>query len=369
MSILKQIPNCSNSQRALLEILRNSERPVFLFGTGVYAYVLARYLAASGVRVACAVVDRDFKSVDTFMGLNVRTTEEIGDEIIKAHVVVGVTNYPPVVRRLLDRGAKHTHVIDIPDYLNMPHAFMDKAFVELHEVEFNRAYDCFEDELSKQSYVALVKAKVCEDVKHLEPVVRLDNIYFPKTEFVVRSGEVFLDVGGYTGDTVKEFHVATDGKYKKVLSLEPSEVNFGELKKTVSSLDLTRVSALKVGAWDERATLCFAAKAMHIDNQITESGDQSIEVDTIDSLVEQAGIDITLAKLDINGAEYRALMGAVGTIRRCRPRVIVRLHTKEDMYQIPLLLKKISPDIKLYLRQRSYFSMMAILYAEFESTD
>ena len=369
MSIVEQIPNCDNRQRALLEDLRGSGIPVVLFGTGVYAYVLARYLASSGVRVTYAVVDRAFKAADTFMGLEVRTAENVGDDINDVHVVIGVTNYPPVLKSLSERGAKHVHVVDIPDYLNVPHAFMDKAFVELHEGEFNCAYECFEDELSKQSYVALVKAKVCEDVKYLEPLVRLDNIYFPKTEFAVRRDEVFLDVGGYTGDTIQEFHVATNGEYKKVLSLEPSEVNFVELEKTVSSLDRTRVSALKIGAWDERTTLRFAAKAMHIDNQITDSGEQSIEVNTIDAIIEQAGIDVSLVKLDINGAEYKALVGATATIRRCRPRVIVRLHTKEDMYRIPLLLKRISPDIKLYLRQRSYFSMMAILYAEFESTD
>lgn len=367
MSIIDQLVDGPNLQQVQLEKLRNTADPIILFGTGVYAYVLKRYLAASGVAVTHVMVDEDYKTAGQFLGLSVSTTDELAGLLAQAHVVIGVTNYPPVLDKLKSRGALKVHVIDIPDYLNMPHVFMDMAFARSHEAEFNTACDQFSDELSRRTYVALINSKINENVEFLKPYVRLDNIYFPKTEFRLRDDEVFLDVGGYTGDTVEEFQEATGGHYQQVISLEPSDANYVALVATVDRIGSKKIVTKKIGAWDERATLRFATKEMHIDNQITDDGGQSIEVDTIDTILGDVGPRITLMKLDINGAELRALKGATETIRRCRPRIIVRLHTKEDFFRTPLLLKQISPDVKIYLRQRSYFSVMAILYAEFDS--
>lgn len=367
MSIIDDIQEVQNMQRSKLEVLRNTLSPIILFGTGVYAYVLKRFLEASGITITHVMVDAEYKTIETFLGVKVSTTDELVGLLAGAHIVVGITNHPVATAAIRKRGAGEIYVIDIPDYLNMPHPFMDMAFVRAHLKEFDNARNVFSDDLSRHTYTALINAKINEDVEFLTPYVRPDSIYFPQSEFQLCDDEVFLDVGGYTGDTVKEFHRATSGHYKQIISLEPSEANFTELVTAISCLDKYRITAHRVGAWDERATLRFATKEMHIDNQISNDGDQSIEVDTIDSIIGDTGPKITLMKLDINGAEFRALKGAVKTIKRCRPRIISRLHTKEDFYRTPLLLRSISPSVRIFLRQRSYFSVMAILYAEFDS--
>lgn len=361
-SLRDRLVDGGSRQQPLLERIRASGRPVQMYGAGVYAYVLRRYLAACGIEPAGVIVDAAWRQADRFMGLPVRTTEESVAELDRCHVVVGIVNHPPCVRRLQALGARDVHAIDVPDYLNMPQPFMDRAFVVDRLAEFERAGAAFADELSRETYVALINAKIAEDPGLLASVVRRDRLYFP-AEFPVGEEAVLIDVGGYTGDTVREFHALAGGRYRRIVSLEPDEGNFAALQATIGELGAERVLAVPLGAWDERATLRLAPCEMNIDNRIAADGTRAIEVDTLDAIIDRAGVVPTLVKLDINGAEYRALCGAGRILRQHRPRVVTRLHTREDLYRIPLLLAGAAPGMRLYLRQRDHMSMMAVLYA------
>lgn len=349
-------------RRRVLDDLARSTTPTLMYGAGVFAYVLQRYLEQCGITVQAAIVDRAYAGAENYVELPVLVTEDSAQQLANANIVIGVTNYPPVVEHLQRLGARHIHVMDIPDYLNMPRPFMDQTFVGEHASEFSRTLDLFADDLSRQTYIASINCKVSENLSYVSEVVKLDELYFPKDEFPLTESETLLDVGGYTGDTVHEFHRLMCGKYTGIISLEPSPENFKVLESTAQAYGTERVIAVPVGAWDSKTTLRFTPKKQHIDNQITESGPESISVDTIDNILADLGRSVSIIKLDINGAEYRALQGARQTIQKNRPRVITRLHTKEDYYRIPLLLKSFLPSMKLYLRQRNYMSMMVVLY-------
>ncbi|MFZ6658620.1 FkbM family methyltransferase [Undibacterium sp. TJN19] len=367
MKIIDQLFEETNQQRILLQRLKVSARPIIIYGAGVYAYVLKRFLELNGIHIQAAMVDADYQSHPSFTDLNVVTTESYVTQLGNCHVIIGITNYPPCVEKLEKLGLTDIHVIDIPDYLNMPNAFMDRQFVIENSAHFEQAADLFADELSRQTYIAAINTKINENLDHIKPLVRLDNLYLPSSEFSPGDHENFLDVGGFTGDTVREFHAIKKGAYEKIISLEPGDKNFTALQETISTLQLSKVIPLKVGAWNEKTTLRFTTKDMHIDNEISETGSSEIQVDTIDAILKQLDTSVSLIKLDINGAEYQALCGAAETIRKNRPNIVVRIHKKEDFYRLPILLKQLAPDIKLYLRQRNYMSMMLIMYGIFDS--
>ncbi len=366
MSIIDHIVDGTNKQRPLLIRLRESPKPVIIYGAGVYAYVLKRFLAANGIAVVAVMVDAAYKSEDTFMGLKVTTTEETMNHLSDYHVVVGITNYPTFVEKLTKLGGTEIHVIDIPDYLNMPNAFMDMDFVQKNREQFDKAAGLLADDLSRKTYFAAINTKINENLDYIRPHVRMDHLYFPSTEFPLREDEVLLDVGGFTGDTIREFHLITKGRHGKIYSLEPCDENYEKLLVTIKTLGLSNVVPLKIGAWDEKKTLSFSTKELHIDNQIASNGTQHIDVDSIDSILAGLRHPVTLIKMDINGSEYRALSGARETIRQDRPRIVVRMHRKEDYFRLPILLNELAPDIKLYLRQRNFMSMMLVLYGMFD---
>jgi len=88
MSLMDRIVAGESRQRPLLRRLREAGKPVLIYGAGVYAYVLNRYLADSGIKVAAVMVDAAYKSDPTFMGLEVVATEDTLDRIAEYQVVI-----------------------------------------------------------------------------------------------------------------------------------------------------------------------------------------------------------------------------------------------------------------------------------------
>jgi hypothetical protein len=87
-----------------------------------------------------------------------------------------------------------------------------------------------------------------------------------------------------------------------------------------------------------------------------------IDVATIDSVLGGTSVDII--KMDIEGAEYRALLGAQNSIKKHKPRLAICLyHNIEDFIEIPELILKMVPEYKLFLRHHSKSCTDTILYA------
>lgn len=367
MTLLAQIIDRGSQQAPILERLRSAQKPVVIYGAGVYAYVLVRYLAAQGINAKIAMVDAAYKTEASFAGLPVVATEDTAPQLGDFSIVIGTTNYPAAIQRLQAFGASDVYAIDVPDFLNIPEPFMDRAFILAHKDDFEKALTLFDDQLSRDTFVAAINGKINEDLECIRPYVRPDHLYFTTTEFAIGDHENLLDVGGFNGDSIRDFSKITNGHFGRIISLEPFEDSFAKLEGTIQSLGLPNALPVKVGAWDEKTSLPFETKAMNIDNRIATGGASRIEVDTIDNILTHLGARVSLIKMDINGAEYRALSGAVRTISEQRPRIAVKMHVKEDFYRLPILLKAIAPDIKLYLRQRNFMSMMLVLYGIFDA--
>ena len=62
-----------------------------------------------------------------------------------------------------------------------------------------------------------------------------------------------------------------------------------------------------------------------------------------------------LSKLDVEVAERMALEGARHTIQTWRPRIsLSAYHRSEDLYELPLLLYEMCPDVRLGMLHHPY---------------
>lgn len=72
----------------------------------------------------------------------------------------------------------------------------------------------------------------------------------------------------------------------------------------------------------------------------------------------------TFIKMDIEGAELEALEGAKNTIVKSKPKLAICLyHKPDDLWKIPLYLKKLVPEYKFYIRHHSKVRWETVLYA------
>ncbi len=161
------------------------------------------------------------------------------------------------------------------------------------------------------------------------------------------SGDV-IDGGAFIGDSAVQF--ADLCPSARVLALEPDPVNFPRLRDNIERFGLSeRIIAAPVGLHDHQGSFQmyhhgesdFPDQGTSLLNDFrVESGDGnghlvSCELSTIDALVEQYGLRPVLLKLDIEGLEKEALLGARSTIMRYRPALIVSVyHHPKDFFEI-----------------------------------
>jgi FkbM family methyltransferase len=160
------------------------------------------------------------------------------------------------------------------------------------------------------------------------------NIY-GSGERGVRKGDVVLDCGANVGVYTRE---ALERGAKIVVAIEPAPENVGVLRRNFASeIAAGRVIVYPKGVWDKDDTLKFQVdpknSARDTLGNIAGPGVHSIDVPltTIDKLVAELNLPrVDFIKMDIEGAEPKAIAGASQTIARYHPRMAVCLYHSLD---------------------------------------
>jgi hypothetical protein len=68
--------------------------------------------------------------------------------------------------------------------------------------------------------------------------------------------------------------------------------------------------------------------------------------------------------LDIEGSELKALQGMAQIIKRDKPKLAISLyHKTEDLWTLPLFIKSLVPEYKLFVRHHGMGIFGKVLYA------
>lgn len=180
-------------------------------------------------------------------------------------------------------------------------------------------------------------------------------------DFMTFGEEVFVDAGCKNLSTALKL-TKYCSHLKKVYAFEPDDSNYHDCMKSKAAFTEVDVEVFHYGTWSKAATLHFSTTADG-SSHICEDGETSIEVMSIDEAV--AGKErVTFIKMDVEGAELESLKGARNTIQRDKPKLAICIyHKPEDMVTIPLYIKQLVPEYKLYVRHHSNVSGETVLYA------
>lgn len=184
--------------------------------------------------------------------------------------------------------------------------------------------------------------------------------YFIDEFFRKEEREVFIDGGGYDGDTIEEFIEWTKNRYKKIYSFEPQKDKAEIIRNKLWRYD-GKVELFEKGLYDSATELSFCDGNAILSGKIGEEGASSkIQTIDIDSAIKEK---VTFIKMDIEGAELKALYGAAQTIRRDKPKLAICVyHKPEDMWQIPHYIDSLVPEYKFYIRHFGMRWAGTILY-------
>jgi len=171
-------------------------------------------------------------------------------------------------------------------------------------------------------------------------------------EIGVRAGDVVLDCGASFGAYTR---VALRRGAAKVIAVEISPRAIQCLQRNFANeIAAGRVVVYPKGVWDreERMTLFVDDKYQLRDSVVgTERRRPGPEVQLvrIDTLVAELGLErVDFIKMDIEGAERRALAGAIRTMQRWRPRLAISAyHLRDDPEIIRQVVLSAVPGYKV----------------------
>lgn len=331
MHMLEQIDGIGNISRLKERLTRDSYKKLVIFGAGINGHFISECLEEFNWT---AFLDNKVETVsgDNAAALQTPAIESIRNKSVKLPI------YNP--RYYIDNyGAENTlFVIGVPGFP------------------------------AQRSITAqLMSLGVREaDIFAFAPANVLIPQYFEA--FSPKKPETFVDCGALDGCTSFEFARWCCGNYRKIFAFEPDINNYNICRSNLSKL--SDVVLYNLGVWDSEQILRFNSSSTGFSSVVQENNTDFekgniIEIKTcaLDDVLK--GEEITFIKMDIEGAELKALQGASSIISKQKPKLAVCVyHKPEDIWDIPGLLLELNPEYKFRLRHYGQSACETVLYAE-----
>lgn len=332
--------------KTVWEKAKETDKPVLLYGTGNGADKVLDELYRLGITVSGVFASDGFVRSRTFRSFPVMSFGEAEKKFGDFLVIVSFgSSREDVIQNILTISQSHElYAADVP--VVGSEIFNDEYYFA-HKEEINAVENMLADDFSKFIYRNIVNFKLSGNINLLsecqtEPSEAFENI------LKFEKDEIFLDLGAYNGDTVKEFALHSPD-YKKIIAVEPDARNFKKLSETAAEMrDATAINACVA---DKNGEILFSRRGGR--NASPDSGGLKTAVLTVDDIL--AGEKATYIKFDVEGFEKQAIDGARETIKKFKPKMnIACYHRSEDIFSVALQVMKIMPDYKMYLRHFPY---------------
>ncbi|MEK4849520.1 FkbM family methyltransferase [Paenibacillus sp. FSL H7-0756] len=336
----------------------NNQRPLILYGSGSW-----------GVYYLNAMKDlfKDFVFCDgnpskwgtTVEGIPVINPEELKTNYRDCHITItSLDYYDEIYQQIKEFQLQERLVMALE-------GFRDDQLKDYYNLiiencgYFSKTYDALSDELSQDIFYDRLNCCISGNHEYLLTLRSKTPQYFDPKIISLSEEEIFIDGGAYTGDTVLEFLKQTNGMFKQIYSFEPEESKYKDYFEISSKYD--NIQLLTCGLWSKRDVLRFNA-VNDGSSGVSENGIVEIPVISIDELLD--GKPVTFIKMDIEGAELEALKGAQETIKKYKPKLAICVYHKPlDIVEIPLFLKQLVPEYKIYLRHYNISMYETVCYA------
>ncbi|GAA0076586.1 hypothetical protein UT300005_09640 [Clostridium sp. CTA-5] len=358
--------------------IKKIKKDVVIYGTGTLARDVYKFMINKGYNIKF-FLNKSFNYINVVSDLG--EIKKLDDNSITSYnkknitvCIAAFTAYADIgrIRRdLLDFGYEnivtYAELIDLFDgeikgkfYLNSRKEFLK------YEEYIIKVYDLFKDKKSQELYRSIVKFRLSKNYNTLMQKDLLEEQYFAKDiENLYGLKEIrFIDCGAFDGDTIEQVYNNFD-KVEAYVAFEPNLKNYKRLLRRIEKIQLNKVIknflAIPCAVYSSATQLRFNVDS-DAGSTISNDGTEYVQCISIDEGIRN--FNPTFIKMDIEGAEYEALLGTKSTIEKWKPNLAISLyHTPEDIYRIPLLLESWNLNYKYYLRMYGYSGYDLVLYA------
>ena len=342
------------------------DKSIWIFGAGNFAKDLCKVIQQNGFIVQGFVVSNTVQ--DKVFELPVVSLKEFCFDKKKIQLVFGVFNRETPFDKL--KGSMKENGFDsifmpwdiytqFGEFLGWRFWLSSSNLIINSLPKIKRVFNLLEDEASKQCLLNICAFRLGVNDSYAS-FKHSDNQYFNQItlEALNNSPVKYVDMGAYNGDTVIE--LSKKSNLVNAYLFEPDFNNFNNLVESVSQLKIKSL-CFPLGVSDSYKILSFSSGNGEACT-ISDDGNMHIATASLDEIL--INHDVNFIKMDIEGAEALALIGAKKIIKKCRPILAISYyHKPDDIWEIPLLLEKQCENYKFYLRQHLYNSFESVLYA------
>ena len=351
--------------------LSDGAAPIYIYGAGNVGKDVFRVLKRHGLTVA-GFLDRSGKPGAAWEGAPIFLPDDpalSSSERKRSHVVIGLFNYltdaAAIETLLASLGyGRVSSFAEIHDRygaeLGDRYWMTSRAVYRAEKERIVAAYEILSDEPSRKLFTQVLRSRFLKDASAL-PAPDPATQYFPPGLPAWPSPVRFVDCGAFDGDTLRQF-IERGLPIEAIAAFEPDPANFRQLAKCISSepFKSTTSCLFPCGVGATLSQVRFSA-GFGTGSQISDQGEIMIQCVSLDESL--AGFRPNMIKMDIEGAEYDALVGAKQIIEEHRPALAICVYHRADhLWSIPLLAEKYLGGARHYLRLHAYHALDLVNY-------
>lgn len=332
------------------QVLKNETRPILVYGMGNGADKLFSRFEKEGISVAEVFASDGFVRGHIYRGYRVKSFSEVRESYTDFVIVLSFASTRPEVLSMLCE-LDRQYDLYIPDMPVSGDAYFDRDFYNANYDRIVAARDALSDEHSRALFCSVVQYKLSGKLSYLTAYTsKYSDILASLGRESIAS---YLDGGAYTGDTLK---IAMENfpRLSCAHLIEPDPKTYRRLLRTLDGIDAPiSLFSHNVALGRDESTLVFHGSGNRNSSLVGasyEHRDSEIPVCSIDTILDGERVDYI--KLDVEGAELDALIGADRIIRTHRPRLLVSLyHRSEDIFSLILYLHEKYPFYRMTLHR------------------
>ena len=341
---------------------------ILIYGAGAFGREICLNLKENNLPVV-AFLDKNAHSGQMVYDIPVYTPENTifpDSDRKKTTIILSIVLTEPVRREIISclHGLGYPEIIDAQTLraMRVPYAHErmepDPEDLLAEEEEILSAFSLLADEPSREIYESNLRAHFERNYLNIRESIGAIQYFVPGIPHEMRFSR-FIDCGAYTGDTLSTLVIGHE--VRTYVGFEPGSISFQQLSTTADILPDTISCSLfpcAVSDHTEMTNFCDIAGSGAID----KSGTGQVMVVRLDDVLKN--FEPTMIKMDIEGQEYSALLGAKKMIAQYKPDLAICVyHYVSDLWRIPNLIKSWDLGYSFYLRSHSSATMETVLYA------
>lgn len=352
---------------------RKVEKPLVLYGAGNLGRMAKQYFEQIGIPIKYAVDSNPepHRSDPFWAGVNIISPEDAPPreraESLLA-ICVAMTQFSRLSAELGSLGwADRVPFYDIAEAYRDRHPLGNGWFsgklgqADIENIELVLAG--WQDDVSRAHHLQFIAWHALREDWLFDdaPVTIGDRYFIPEVVSLLRSDEIFCDLGAHHAEVILRFMQIMENRFKEIWAIEPDRENLSRLRTELQKLESRvaqkiHVLTCAVGAQEKGGNFFHG---LGYASQLCDLGQHPIEVTTID----RQSLAPTFLKVHLEGGELDALKGGLQTLKRHRPLIAATTyHNRQGLWEVPKWLMENLVDYVFCLRLHSWCGTGAAIY-------